>query len=404
MTNIRKLWLLGALAFLGAACDPYDDEKKGQPTVLSVFAVGGNSDDAATAISEGVVDASGVWTIRTKSTCTGAVAAVPAEGTCEGEDAVPENIGADAQVIWVKANKPLDGASIEQVPQTCSPTNGWLTATVSLGGATVVDDSAAWFTCYNPATSTAAEGGAVVLYNGQDLSHGSWLDQGAATPVSKEDLTTYTLKGQVADKQGNPFTVDVKLEVEPDAGEISLSRAVTSDTTATISWDPAACGTASAYKVFSGETEVTPPGGQTALEYEVTEMITGECYEYTVVPVVHGNVTGQDFEGKGETITFAALQPPTAPTITNITSSGATISWTAIAGATSYDVQRAPAAKDPCTGAEIVGSFLTRANTTALTYVETGLTANATYHWRIVARSECGQSANGVRATMQTLP
>ncbi len=404
MMNIRKLWILGALAIL-SACDPYEDENKGDPSVVTVFAVGGSSDDNATTVAEGVQDASGVWVIRTQSTCTAAVPAEPAVGTCAAEDAVPESIAADAPVVWVKANKLLDGASIEAEPQTCNPTNGWLSVTSSIGAATpAVDDSAAWFTCYNPATSTSAEGGAVVIYNGQDLSHGAWLDQGQGTPVSTADLTTYTFKGQVADKQGHPFPVDVRLEVEPDAGEIGLFRTVTGETTATLEWDPAGCGTASAYKVFSGATELTPPGGQTTLSYDLTGLTAGQCYKYTVVPVVHGAVTGEDFDGKGETVTVAMLQQPAAPTVSNITSSGATVTWAAVPGALSYDVQRATTAAAACTGAPTVGTYSTRTNTTALTYVETGLTANTTYYWRIIAKSACGQSANGARATMQTAP
>ena len=46
MKSIRNLWWLGVVAAV-AACDPYDDERGGQPEILSVVASGGDSDGAA---------------------------------------------------------------------------------------------------------------------------------------------------------------------------------------------------------------------------------------------------------------------------------------------------------------------------------------------------------------------
>ena len=137
MTNIRKLWILAALAVL-SACDPYKEENKGPLEILSAFAVAGNSDDLAT----GLFEASGTTSPFT----------------------IPE-VDTGTTVFFVKTNKLLDGAAIQADPLSCVPA-----AAVNLTVNGVVNPPG-WFTCYVPATSTPAEGASMVIYQGQDITN-----------------------------------------------------------------------------------------------------------------------------------------------------------------------------------------------------------------------------------------
>ncbi len=174
MINIRKLWLLGALAFLGAACDPYDDENKGALQILSAFAVSGDSDGAG-----GLFEADG-----TASPFT-----------------IPD-VESGSTVFFVKTNKLLDGAAIQVDPMSCAPA-----AAVNLTVNGVVNPPD-WFTCYVPATSTQSEGASVVIYQGSDIDITTGYFESADMAAG-----AYTIVATITDKQGNAETVTINATV-----------------------------------------------------------------------------------------------------------------------------------------------------------------------------------------------
>ncbi len=83
---------------------------------------------------------------------------------------------------------------------------------------------------------------------------------------------------------------------------------------------------------------------------------------------------------------------PTGLTSSSITTNGASLAWTAVSGATSYDVQIRPQG----------GTYATY-NVTTNSYSATGLTANTTYEWSVRAKNSYGTSNYSSTATFTTL-
>lgn len=168
MKTLTKLALtLIAVAGL-QACDPYDDENEGPPSVAGALAT-----DGAAAV-EGTATGTS-WTI----------AGAPS-GT----------------VIFVKANagKLLDGASIQTTDTDCTPANDWL----SVNGVTAVG----WSTCYYPQSPASFEGASVVIYPGPSITDlDSWFGLTELVPG------IFNLAGTVSDKQGHPLAIDVNVFV-----------------------------------------------------------------------------------------------------------------------------------------------------------------------------------------------
>lgn len=195
MTDIRKLWILGALAILGAACDPYEEENKSPLQILGAFAVAGNSADNAT----GLFEASGAASPFTIS-----------------------DVDPGTTVFFVKTNKLLDGAAIQADPMSCAPA-----AAVNLTVNGVVNPPG-WYTCYVPATSTPAEGASVVIYQGSNIDNTTgYFDAADLSPGF------YVINATITDKQGNaqPITINSAVSV----AVVDEDAATT--TTIDVSWD-----------------------------------------------------------------------------------------------------------------------------------------------------------------------
>jgi hypothetical protein len=179
MNKLKKLWWVGALALV-AGCDPYDDEDKGDPQVLSVVAT-------ITALAAGEYHADDA--IVDENAADGwALAAVPAGHT----------------VFQVKVNKPLDGASVQSTPTSCVPASG---VNLTVNGAA----DATWFTCYNPGSGTQAESSSVVVYKGSDVVSGvggsGYFNEATITPG------TYAIAFTVRDRQGHSLPVSFSATV-----------------------------------------------------------------------------------------------------------------------------------------------------------------------------------------------
>ncbi len=74
---------------------------------------------------------------------------------------------------------------------------------------------------------------------------------------------------------------------------------------------------------------------------------------------------------------------PSGPTTASITSAGATLAWTAVSGATSYNVQYKTSA----------ASTFTTVSTASTSYVLTGLAASTAYQWQVQSVCSGGSSA-----------
>ncbi len=87
---------------------------------------------------------------------------------------------------------------------------------------------------------------------------------------------------------------------------------------------------------------------------------------------------------------------PSAPSISGVTSTSATVNWTAVAGASSYQVQRSVSGANTFTN---VGSPVA-----ASSLADSGLTPGASYDYRVLAMNVAGSSAPSPVATVTLFP
>ena len=147
-------------------------------------------------------------------------------------------------------------------------------------------------------------------------------------------------------------------------------------TGATISWSATtgATGYSLRYRVSGATTWTTV--SLTASSYTFTGLTAGTSYEWQVATTCSSTSTSsytasQYFTTTSSTTTTCAV--PTGLTTSSITSTGATLSWTAVSGATSYNVQYKLAS----------ATTWTTVTSTTNSKTITGLTAGATYNWQV---------------------
>uniref|UniRef100_UPI00403EFEA4 glycoside hydrolase family 6 protein n=1 Tax=Paenibacillus sp. KS-LC4 TaxID=2979727 RepID=UPI00403EFEA4 len=129
--------------------------------------------------------------------------------------------------------------------------------------------------------------------------------------------------------------------------------------------------------------------------YVNTGLTNGTAYYYVVSAV---NAVGESANSAVKSaVPVAGATAPAAPTALTATAGDAQISlsWTASAGATSYNVKRALSAAGPFT--------TVAANVSGTSYTNTGLTNGTTYHYVVSAVNAAGESANSAVASATPL-
>ncbi len=164
---------------------------------------------------------------------------------------------------------------------------------------------------------------------------------------------------------------------------------------ATLSWSPVSGATS--YNIYEGTAaggESTTPvaTGITGSMYTVTGLTNGTAYYFTVAAV---NTSGASAVSNEASATpSASLGVPAAPT--GLTAAGGSnqvsLSWTAVSGATSYNIYEATAS-----GAE--GSTPIVTGVTASSYTATGLTNGTAYFFTVAAVNSYGTSATSSEAS-----
>ena len=167
----------------------------------------------------------------------------------------------------------------------------------------------------------------------------------------------------------------------PSCGTVTgLASSAITTTSAAISWT-ALSGANNYdidYKVASSGTWINATTATTSLSVNVSGLSASTLYDWRV----RANCTGAT--GAYAQAQFTTATPATCGTVTGlvssaITSSGATISWTALSGANNYDVDY----KDASSGTWINAATAT----TSLSVNVSGLTASTLYDWRV--RANC---------------
>ena len=216
---------------------------------------------------------------------------------------------------------------------------------------------------------------------------------GVGTPLYDGPATSFTVTGLSA---GTSYTFNVASgnasgynAVGPSASTITLPAAPTglaethTDTTVTLSW--AATTGASGYKVYAGGVLKATVTGSTSTT--ITGLSPATAYSLTV--------TGTNASGEGAaSAPLAVTTRPASPVSVTATATARgelTISWGAVAGATSYTVLQGATAVPACTGI------------TATTCVVSGLADATAYTFTVTATGAGGDSVSSNPVTQTTL-
>jgi len=163
----------------------------------------------------------------------------------------------------------------------------------------------------------------------------------------------------------------------PTCGTVTgLSATSITNTTATINWS-ALSGALSYdvdYKLNSSGTWINVATATTNLSAALSGLTEGSLYDYRVRANCDG-VTGEYAQAQFTTTAPVTCNAPSGLSSGSITSSSATVSWAAVSGAVSYDVDYKLASASTWTNS-ITGTTSTSRNIT-------GLSASSLYDWRV---------------------
>jgi hypothetical protein len=246
-------------------------------------------------------------------------------------------------------------------------------------------------------SAVAGATGYVVYQNGVALP----AVVGTATTRNITGLTagvpyTYTVAYRTAAVPLSLPSAPVSVSPPPAALAAPVAFAI-SNSSATVSWAPLPGVTPNYYIVYNNGVEIARPAVG-ATSYVVTGLAASTSYNFTVAYNVNNGVTPVTAAASPILIVKTTAAPvaapvapaaPVLPTATLITTTGLTLNWTAVAGATGYTVYQNGVALPAVAG-------------TAVTRAITGLTAGTAYTYTVAASNAGGASAQSPVLTVST--
>lgn len=178
----------------------------------------------------------------------------------------------------------------------------------------------------------------------------------------------------------------------PNETAVAGSDQVVCTTSATLAGNaPTSPGLTGLWTKISGAGTITTPSSPTSGVTGITAG-TSSVFRWTI----DNGRCGSTFDEVTITSLGAPITPSPATAATNVCYSGfgaiTSVSWAAVAGATSYDIYF---------GAGSLPGTLT-ANVGTNSYSTPTLLANTTYHWRVVPRNTCGTGPTSATWTFTT--
>jgi endoglucanase len=183
---------------------------------------------------------------------------------------------------------------------------------------------------------------------------------------------------------------------QPPATPTGVQASSTSNSI-TLTWPPVPGATS--YRILrapgaSGGT-FTQVGTTTGTSFTDTGLASGATFRYQIIAV---NAAGESPPSATVVATTGTVtQPPVAPAglaVSGTTSSSVSLTWSASAGAASYQVLRAPGT----TG----GTFTQVGTTTGTSFTNTGLAAGTTFRYQVTASNTAGASPPSATVTATT--
>ncbi len=294
------------------------------------------------------------------------------------------------QAVNAAGSSPMSGeVSASPVPMPGTPTN--LTATP--GNAQVV-------------LSWTGVGGA----SGYRIYRGTSAGFTSTTPIQTVNTTSFTNTGLTNGTKYYYRVSAISGAAEgPKSNEASATPQIVLPAPTSVSATPGnaqvviawqAVPNATGYRIYRGATAGFTPGTphKTTSGLTVTDpgLTNGTAYFYRVAAVA-GSAEGT----RSAEVTATPVAPPVAPT--NVSGVNGdqqvTLTWTAVAGATSYSIYRGTAANAQASTPIATG-------VTAPTFVNTGLVNGTSYFYKVTARNAGGESPRSaeVRLTPQGPP
>jgi hypothetical protein len=174
------------------------------------------------------------------------------------------------------------------------------------------------------------------------------------------------------------FTIAGTAPVCGDAAGLAASSIT--NNSATVSWTAVSSAVSYDvdYKLSTATVWINAATATSSTSIAISGLTQSSLYDYRVRANCSGGF-GNYVQAQFTTTTPATCNAPTGLASSAITSSGATVSWTAVSGAASYDVDY------KLTSATVWTNAVTGSTTTSRTI--SGLTASSVYDWRV--RANC---------------
>jgi hypothetical protein len=212
-------------------------------------------------------------------------------------------------------------------------------------------------------------------------------DGSQALTIPNTATTTARIKIEAAgniffDISNTNFTITAGSSCGTPTG-LAASAITTSG--ATVSWTAVSGATSYAvdYKLNSSSTWTSFSAAQTGTSANLTGLTSGSLYDWRVAATCASG-TSSPAAAQFTTTSTATCNAPTGLASSAITSSGATVSWTAVSGAVSYAV-------DYKTNASSTWTSYSTAQTGASANI-TGLASSTLYDWRVITNCSSGSS------------
>ena len=256
-------------------------------------------------------------------------------------------------------------------------------------------------------TVTATEARVTLTWNPVDnaASYGVWRSGAGAVYTTGTSYTftglyphrtynlsvwTRTADGATGSHAGTQVTMPARPGVPQTAAPTNMTLSNVTASSVTVSWSGVAGATA--YQIArSGVGRITLAG--TARSHTFTGLTAGRGYSVWLWAIGHGGISNNVRRG------FNALPPAPSGLSTTATASSITLSWTAVTGASGYEVKRSPGSETPTTVAGASYTFNDLTADTAYTLSVRARNGSGTSEWSNVAKTTDPAAPSNLSAT-----